>query len=298
MQENKDFKDWLFRYQYIYRVRKSKKNKSRFISSLVADISKIRDDIQVIEYGQHEKELSRNIYVGDIEQAERIICAHYDTPIKTIGSYIYFDKKKEQNKTTGTILVSSIIMILLGLTMTFMYTKYATSPFIFFSFSTLFIGIFYGIYFYFLSKIAKGIPERNNLIRNTSSVLSLMEMLKEIRDNKTAFAFIDNGSYGNAGVGVLKTTNQKSAEIFILDSIGSDAPLYLVGNDFSKSKADKLNIEYQNSDEFDFNYLFSARRSEENNRIQYYLDRTDLKQKELNMKNLTKVIDIFKKDMI
>ena len=71
MQQNEKFKDWLFRYQSFYRVRRTDKSKRRFISALVADISDMREDVQVIEYNRHKKYASRNVYVGDIEKADR-----------------------------------------------------------------------------------------------------------------------------------------------------------------------------------------------------------------------------------
>lgn len=296
MEENRDFKDWLFRYQYVYKVRKNEKSKTRFISSLATDISEIREDIQVIEYG--ESEPSRNIYVGDVEKAERIICAHYDTPIKTLGSYVYFDTKTAKNKTTAFILISSILMVLLGLAATLLYREYSAQQFVLFSFSTLFLSMFYGIYFYLLSKVAKGIAERKNLIRNTSSVLALMEMLKEVRDPKTAFAFVDKGSYGNAGVDVLKTTNKRHADLYILDSVGADAPLHLIGKDFTEEQAEKIGIDYEIRDHLKFNYLISARTTDENNKKKYYLKRSDLKQKELNMENMEKVVAIFEENLL
>lgn len=298
MQENEKFKDWLFRYQYVYKIRKNEKSKTRFISSLVTDISEIRDDIKVIEYSETKNDRSRNIYIGNIERAERIITAHYDTPIKTFGSYAYFDKKKAQNKTTAFILASSILMLLLGIVATFIYREHSSNQFVLFSFSTLFIGLFYGIYFYFLSKVAKGLPERKNLIRNTSSVLALMEMLKEIKDKKTAFAFVDKGSYGNTGVDMVKGINKNHADIYILDSIGSDAPLHLVGNDFTKGQAEKIGVDYEILDNLHYNYIFSGRISRKNNKTEYYLGRSDLKQKELNMENMEKVVSIFKERML
>lgn len=298
MQENKYFKDWLFRYQYVYKVRKNEKSKTRFISSLVTDISEIRDDIQVIEYAETEGDRLRNVYIGNVEQADRIICAHYDTPIKTFGSYVFLNKKKAKNKTTGFILFSSILMVLLGLAITLFYRGYSSGQFVLFSFSTLFMALFYGIYFYFLSKIAKGMAERKTLVRNTSSVLALMEMLKEIKDRKTAFAFVDKGSYGNTGVDVLKAANKKNADIYILDSIGSDAPLHLVGNGFTKGQAEKIGIAYELLDHLRYNYIFSSRTEKENNKTKYYLNRSDLKQKELNMENMEKVIAIFQEKIL
>ncbi len=45
MQEKQ--RDWLFRYQYIYRVRSNEKSKQRFLKALVADLLAIREDITV-----------------------------------------------------------------------------------------------------------------------------------------------------------------------------------------------------------------------------------------------------------
>ncbi|SEL06385.1 hypothetical protein SAMN04488700_0803 [Carnobacterium iners] len=293
MQQNEKFKDWLFRYQYIYRIRSTDKSKGRFLSALVTDISEMREDVQVVEYNRHKKYALRNVYVGNIEKADRIICTYYDTPPKSYGAYELFNLKEQKKRTLSFILVSSILMILLGIVGTLVYMQYATNAFDLTSFSTILIVLIYGIYFLLLGKVAKGLPSRKTLVRNTSSILALLEIISETKDEKTAFAFIDEGSFGEVGLEALSASHKEKATMFILDSIGSEAPLHISGNDFSKKKVAELKIDHPSSNQ-NFNYVFSARILEKESESNYYLEKSDLKRKTLNMQNLTKVVELFK----
>ena len=89
------FNDWLFRYRYIYRSRLSDRSKKRFLNALVTDISQIRKDIRVIEYDLKHKAASRNVYIGDIAQADRIICTYYDTPPQHFGAYHFLIERRK-----------------------------------------------------------------------------------------------------------------------------------------------------------------------------------------------------------
>lgn len=55
MKKNELFRDWEFRYRYIYRKRRTKKSKQRFLSALVSDIYSMRTDVTVIAYDTHIK---------------------------------------------------------------------------------------------------------------------------------------------------------------------------------------------------------------------------------------------------
>lgn len=55
MEQTEGFKDWLFRYQYVYRLRRTEKSKKRFLAALVTDIAKMRKVVRVIEYDQKKK---------------------------------------------------------------------------------------------------------------------------------------------------------------------------------------------------------------------------------------------------
>ncbi|WP_319468187.1 hypothetical protein [uncultured Trichococcus sp.] len=293
MQQNEKFKDWLFRYQSFYRVRRTDKSKRRFLSALVADISEMREDVQVIEYNRHEKYASRNVYVGDIEKADQIICTYYDTPIQHFGPYVLFDRKEQEKRTTSFIVASSVLLLLAGIAGTLVYMRYASGAADLISVRTLFIALAYGIYFYLFGKITKGLPSRRTVVRNTSSILTLLAMINETKDEKTAFAFVDEGSFGDSGLEAMRAPKNKKAKIFFLDCVGADAPLHVIGNDVSKAKLSELSIDHQSSDER-INYIFSAKTSEKEQKTQFYLDKSDLSRKNLNMENITKVMELFR----
>ncbi|HIF1775888.1 TPA: hypothetical protein ACXXZW_002205 [Enterococcus faecium] len=113
MKKNELFRDWEFRYRYIYRKRRTKKSKQRFLSALVSDIYSMRTDVTVIAYDTLAYR-SKNIYVGDIEKAEKAICTYYDTPVHALGSYFMFDWKDQRKKTIYSILLSFILLFSLG----------------------------------------------------------------------------------------------------------------------------------------------------------------------------------------
>lgn len=113
MKKNELFRDWEFRYRYIYRKRRTKKSKQRFLSALVSDIYSMRTDVTVIAYDTLAYR-SKNIYVGDIEKAEKVICTYYDTPVHALGSYFMFDWKDQRRKTIYSILLSFILLFSLG----------------------------------------------------------------------------------------------------------------------------------------------------------------------------------------
>jgi len=291
MQQNEKFKDWLFRYQYMYRSRRTEKSKSRFLSALVTDISEMRDDVQVIAYNRDEKDASKNVYVGDIQKADRIICTYYDTPIRHFGPYVLFDRKEQEKRTTWFIMVSSVLLILAGIAATLLYMRYAAGAIDLISVQTVGIALAYGVYFYLLGKITKGLPNRRTAVRNTSSVLTLLAMIDQTKGGKTAFAFVDEGSFGESGLDAMLTPQNQRAKIFFLDCVGADAPLHVIGNDVSKAKLLELGIDHQSSDG-KINYIFSAKTVEKEQKMQFYLDKADLGRKNVNMENITKVMEL------
>ncbi|MCT8193477.1 hypothetical protein KY382_35665, partial [Pseudomonas monteilii] len=115
MNQTETFRDWLFRYRYVYRSRSTDKSKQRFLKALIADIIPFRKDLQVIEYDHTKKNASRNLYVGDLTKAKRIICTYYDTPPQHFGDYHFFDRQEQGRKTNQFILTASAVMILFGL---------------------------------------------------------------------------------------------------------------------------------------------------------------------------------------
>ena len=289
MEQHEKFNDWQFRYQYVYRVRRTTKQKHRFITALAADIAKMREDIQVIEYNRNKKYAANNIYVGDIEKADRIICTYYDTPPQSFGPYHLFDRKKQSKGTMGFILASALITLLVGLIVTLAYMRIAPNAFDLSAPSTIIAALFFGGYFFLLSKVAKGLSTRSTLIRNTSSILTLLQLIDETKRKNVAFAFLDEGAYGEVGLKAMQESAKPSAEIFFLDSVGAHTDLHFRGKGISAEKLKQLGIQ-PHPGKASINYLFGAVDSKDTS---YVLEKNELKQKTLNLANLEKISQLF-----
>ena len=189
-----EMKDWIFRYQYLFKNRYNKKKKIKFLHAFVSDLSKLTNKIKVIS----SNDGIQNIYVGDIHKAKRVICTGYDTPLKFIGEYVYFNKKINQKKFLAYIYLKSILVILIGLIGVLLWNLFMPKS-SFFSIQSLLISILAVIYFIYLSKISKGEGFKYTLIRNTSSVLFLLNRIKKGITEGEAYAFIDETCLGDKG---------------------------------------------------------------------------------------------------
>ncbi|MDD7794848.1 hypothetical protein [Clostridium sp. 'White wine YQ'] len=288
------FNDRLARYSFMYRSRNSNNEKTRFLKALVTDISQVRKDISVIEYRNQKKDSARNVYVGDIEKADQIVCTYYDTPPAHLGDYVLFDRKKQEKQTTKASIYASLIWALLGILGTLLYMKLVSAPFVLFSVQTVCLALIYGGYFIILSKLSKGTWNRKNLIRNTSSILCLLQMLTENqKQKKVAYAFIDEGCYGERGLDVLISSVKKNAKVYYLDSIGADATLNVMGPQFKEELAESKKLRYV-SPKDKINYLFSADMNQNN---EFYLDKSKLNKKNLNYNHFTQAIELLNQNI-
>lgn len=288
------FNDRLARYSFMYRSRNSNKEKTRFLKALVTDISQERKDISVIEYSNQKKYSARNVYIGDIEKADQIVCTYYDTPPAYLGDYVLFDRKKQEKQTTKAAVYTSLIWVFLGILGTLLYMKLVSAPFVLFSVQTACLVLIYGGYFIILSKLSKGAWNRKNLIRNTSSVLCLLQMLTENQNQrKVAYAFIDEGCYGRRGLDVLMSSIKKNAKIYYLDSIGADATLNVMGQQFKEEFTESKKIRYVASID-QINYLFCA---DMNQNKEFYLDKSKLNKKNLNFDHFTQAIELLNQNI-
>lgn len=291
LEQDEQFKDWTFRYQYLYRLRRTNKQKQRFLGALIKDIMPIRQDLKVIEYKQNKKYISSNLYVGDIEKADRIICTYYDTPSQSLGDYHFFDRQKQSQGTTKFILLTSALSLVVGLGITILYMQTSTTLFDLKSWTTLVMILFYGVFFYLFSKVTKGLANRKNLIRNTSSVVTVLSLIANLTNKKIAFAFVDEGCFGELGLEVLKESCRPSATIFALDCVGAEAELHFLGTGLSQTKLQTLGSTTKVDGRV--NYLFASRTYQVATGQKYYLTKKDLGKKTLNIENINKIKALF-----
>ena len=273
------FKDRLFRYSILLKDRNSKKRKKLFLKTLLIDIITNREDVMIMEYKLNKNKTIENLYVGDIESADYIVCTYYDTPLYYFGKYVLFNRDIQAKYTYITNGFLSLLWITLGVFFTYFYFN------IFGNRSSILINILiiflYIIYFLILSKISKGRLKLATNIRNTSSVLCLLEMIK-YKNNKVAFAFIDDGCFNDESLKKIVVASKKSAKIYYLDSIGTNMEINFIGKDF-QSKS----IFYDDKLLGRINYIFCARKNKN-----YYLLKRDING-QLNLRNIEKVISKF-----
>lgn len=293
LQNNESFQDWLFRYQHVFRVRRSDRQKKRVIQSLVADLLQIRKDVQVIEYDTYKKGAARNIYVGDIEKADKIVCTYYDTPPIAVGDYTLFDRENQKKNVTIFMVISSMLMLLLGAVFLYKTQDLLKGP-INWSSPQLWLIVFaYFLYFFLFGKVTRGLSSRKNLIRNTTSIIALLSLIEKTTNNKTAFAFIDEGAYGERGLQELREYMELNCQIYFIESIGSEYPLYAVGPDFEQQALEESGIQLE-SNKGETNYLFSGFKAKDTQKESYILDKKALNKKQINMKNIEKMMVYFK----
>ena len=211
------------------------------------------------------------MYVGDLTKAKRIICTYYDTPPQHFGDYHFFDRQEQGRKTNQFILTASAVMILLGLLGTWLYIHFASGRFPLLSWQTALFALGVGIYFLLLNRVSRGAGFEQNLTRNTSSILALLSLISQNSQTATTFAFLDEGSYGERGLEVLRDSARPNAKIYYLDSIGADAPIRAIGKQFNEGQLQQLAIEHSSEAMGSINYLFCAEKQQDQKEEQHLL---------------------------
>jgi hypothetical protein len=243
MLPDQDFKDWFIRYAYFFSKRYTNKQKKGFLEAITADIKEFRTDIKIDRFNFCSTNYT-NLYVGNVKEANKIICTNYDTATTQILPYEYFNIKSRKKNTLLLIIVTSTIYFLFGL----LFLKFIAIPIFkknsFFSFAYITLIFFFVIYFYIFGKISKGWATRKTIKQNTSTVLTILSLskkFKKIGNKNVAFAFLDAGCTNEAGLIQLIKKKRKSTKVFLGANIGADSNLMEIAMD--KTSLERKNIE-------------------------------------------------------
>ena len=286
MKNQTQLQDWFYRYGRLLDKRHTEKQKEIFIQSIIQDASALKLNAKIDEFKStaNDRE-NQNIYIGEISKADIIICTYYDTPSLHMGEYRFFSQSFNRERT----LRMGVLLSLLALIIVFLFTLFIVIPTLnvkgIYNIQSVFWILLYIPYFTLLRKFTKGMSRGNNLIRNTSSILTMLELIKNKKDKKKiAYAFLDGGTTNKAGILRLKEKTDKN--ILFLDSIGSEHNLYLVSSDTNNLveypetkyiKKIKSNLLKDNQ----ITYLISAQKDQ-----YFYLNQRDLKANTLNAQNM------------
>ena len=221
-----------------YQVRKSNKQKTKFISYLKERLKNSDysdDDIKIEKAGKWIFK-SRNIIVGNPETSDIIVTAHYDTcAVSPVPNLIF-----------PTNIVMYLLFQLL-LTFLIFFTAWVVSiPFIlFFENPLVYSSIFSIVVILLLNQMMFGYPNKHNANDNTSGVIALINILENLpkeKRNRICVVFFDNEEKGLFGSSFFEAKHRikKSKLLINLDCIGDGNHILMMPK--KQAKQDKMFI--------------------------------------------------------
>ena len=262
-------KDKFFSYCVVLGKRFTEKQKKNFLFASQIEFKEngLESDVfsSDLNLRMNQKISHYNLYVGDVEKADLIISTYYDTGTK------HFIKSDVKAFTTGLDKKNYVFQIILSLLLLaalvyiditfFINGLFLTSGL--FSIASLLFLIINAIAVFIISKVGRGVPNRNNFIRNTSSVLSIFELSKQLRGKQIAYALVDGGCSTNYGMQMLKEKAGKKSKIVYLDSIANPGDMQV----FSKKGIEFNGIRSHASSEDDLVDILITYGSLHNNEV-------------------------------
>ena len=224
-----------------YQVRKSKKDKARFEALL----KEYGVDYKVDSGGILK---SRNLIVGDPENAKVLLTAHYDTCAR-LPLQLYMFPMNFLLSLLGSLPPVWPIVLAILLTPSFVELLISKGILSLFSgmflFQTLLLGLLVLLFVLMLGPIAN--PHTAN--DNTSGVITLVELLDRMDEEtkkNVAFIFFDNEEYGLFGSSFHRKRYKaqiKNQFLINFDCVSDGDQLLLVYNKGAKEYLDRLTLE-------------------------------------------------------
>ena len=189
-------KDYLNEINNLYPVRKKYQDKTRFIEYVKQEVTEYKIEVQ-------EKRKTRNIVIGDVENAKVVFTAHYDTPAASLipnimmplNKIIYF------GYTFAFVGIIVAVSILLAEVLTSLLNANDRQ----------FTSVAYlGIYFSLVYLTMLAFENKNNKNDNTSGTAAVMTLIKSLdKESNAAFILFDNEEKGLIGSGQFNKQNKK-----------------------------------------------------------------------------------------
>lgn len=201
-----------------YQIRKTRKQKDRFIALLQEHFPQLQ--IESARFPQ-----SRNLILGDLENAKVLLSAHYDT-----CAQLPFPNFITPKKPLLSILYS-VLIILPAIALIFVFSTVLglfVKDFWIAYFITL---LMYGVIIWLM---IAGPANKQNANDNTSGVITLLEIYNQLSDEAkkhVALAFFDNEEKGVMGSGQFRHQHKKRIKDLLLINFDcvSDGDHFLFG---------------------------------------------------------------------
>lgn len=248
-------KDWFLSYGIILGKRFTEKQKNKFILRAKAEFENMGysteiSETEIINKGFGKKTYN-NLYVGDFTKSKVLIYTYYDTPAKKFFNKhkFAFNSNYDKKDTIFGLFLGIIFVFITCLILTNIIQPNIELNGIFSLWGLSFI-LLCMIAFSLINKYKFGISERNNIERNTSSIIAIMTLASSLREDyrdKVCFAFVDEGTRSEIGIKILdKYSNNKNKIKIYLDSVGGDGETYILSDKkYSFLDSIKMNEKYK-----------------------------------------------------
>ena len=228
-------------------VRRSKREKAAFCGFALSESRALGYSAEVQTLGKRHN----NIVVGSIEEAEVILCAHYDTPARSLVPNIMMPKNKLLHLCYAMLFpvfyaIAALIMAY-ALTELFSLNKYYT------------VFIYLALYFCIFYLAMLCFPNKNNYNDNTSGVATLFKIMESSRKNEVAFVFFDNEEKGLLGSKAFAKAHPvlNKKLIINLDCVGNGTDFVLAATSEAEKNGFYLKIKERLSQRSEFHFFTS-----------------------------------------
>ena len=180
----------------LFPIRRSKEQKSAFFDYVAGEFEPNRVKKDVLEK-EHE-----NIVVGDLQSANVIFTAHYDTPATSLVPNLMMPANKIINYVYH--LGYPLVFALLSLAVAF-GIGHLLSLELYYT-----VALYLVIYFVTFFAATRMVTNKNNVNDNTSGVATVLTLAKQINKKEVAFVLFDNEEKGLLGS---KAMNKKYKDL-------------------------------------------------------------------------------------
>ncbi len=243
-------KDYLNEINEKHPIRRTKEQKEQFFNYLCNEFEPDTVRKDVLE-NKHE-----NLVIGDIERAEIILTAHYDTPARALYPNLMMPANPALN-----MLYHILIPVLLAfLSLAIAYLIVAISAVPEDKVNSVLIPCYLLIYFLSFYLSTRCFTNKNNKNDNTSGVATLVSIAKSVeKKDKVAFVFFDNEEKGLLGSKAMakKYKNELKDKLVInFDCVGNGKEILIMAKKGALNNENYIKLLKSFKQENGFNLYF------------------------------------------
>ena len=231
------------------------KQKTRFINGLGNEFAQMGYDVRLMKDDEKRKNAVTNLIVGDIAHANTVYAAYYDTPAKFLwGNVNYYPFN-------GTLTMKSAlwptylpIFVVLGLMIAGFIWMFSNPEFGG-DHRTIVMIVIALVAFVISSAVSRGFANTCNINRNTSGILTLLDIASKLDENQrknVAFLLYDGGTTDGSGMKLiakcLPKTLDKHQFIFV-DCVAKGSSVAVGYRENNEREARKLLNAYKGNKE-------------------------------------------------